>query len=152
MSGPPSTSGPLPDSAVTIELPVLWGDQDAFGHVNNTVPIRWFESARIVYLERSGAGALMQAGGVGPILAAVNCNFRRQLRYPDTVRIGARVSRLGRSSFDMEHTVYSTSQQTIAADGGSTIVVFDYQTNRPQRISEELRALVERFDTLGGTA
>jgi acyl-CoA thioester hydrolase len=147
-----SLSGPLPDFAVTIELPILWSDQDAFGHVNNTVPIRWFESARIVYLERSGMGSLMQANGVGPILAAVNCNFRLQLHYPDTVHIGARISRLGRSSFNMEHTVYSMSQGAISADGGSTIVVFDYQTNRPQRISEELRALVERFNTLGGTA
>ena len=32
---------------VVIRFPVHWGDQDAFGHVNNTVPLRWFESARI---------------------------------------------------------------------------------------------------------
>jgi acyl-CoA thioester hydrolase len=145
----PSPHRPLPDFALTIELPILWGDQDAFGHVNNTLSFRWFESARIVYLERSGMAALMQASGVGPILASVSCNFRRQLRYPDTVQIGARISRLGRSSFTMEHAVYSVSQQTIASDGTSTVVVFDYKTNRPQRISDDLRTAADRFEPTG---
>jgi acyl-CoA thioester hydrolase len=145
----PPPNHPLSDFALTIELPILWGDQDAFGHVNNTVSFRWFESARIVYLERSGMAALMQARGIAPILASVNCNFRRQLRYPDTVQIGARISRLGRSSFTMEHAVYSVSQNAIASDGGSTMVVFDYQTNRPKRVSDDLRTAADRFEPTG---
>ena len=40
----------LTDFPTTVTLPVQWGDQDAFGHVNNTVYLRWFESAR--YLSR----------------------------------------------------------------------------------------------------
>ena len=32
---------------VVIELPVQWGEMDAFGHVNNVVYLRWFESGRI---------------------------------------------------------------------------------------------------------
>ena len=39
---------------VTIELPVQWGELDSFGHVNNVVFLRWFESARIAYFERCG--------------------------------------------------------------------------------------------------
>ena len=38
----------MDDYPVAVELPVAWGDMDAFGHVNNTVYIRWFETARIV--------------------------------------------------------------------------------------------------------
>jgi acyl-CoA thioester hydrolase len=149
MTESPSPSPPLPDYAVTIEVPILWGDQDAFGHVNNTVPIRWFETARIVCLERCGMLALMRASGVGPILAAVSCNFRLQLHYPDTVHVGVRISRVGGSSFTMEHAVYSVGQQAIAADGNSTLVVFDYQTNRPRRISDDLRAAATRAETAG---
>ena len=33
------------------ELPVQWGDMDAFAHVNNTVYLRWFETVRIAYFE-----------------------------------------------------------------------------------------------------
>jgi acyl-ACP thioesterase len=36
-------SSPPPDlAAYPVAVPVQWGDQDAFGHVNNTVPLRWF--------------------------------------------------------------------------------------------------------------
>ena len=35
-----------------IELPVSWGEMDAFGHLNNVVYFRYFESARIAALER----------------------------------------------------------------------------------------------------
>ncbi len=44
---------------VVLAVPVWWGDQDAFGHVNNTVYLRWFESARIAYSREVGLSALM---------------------------------------------------------------------------------------------
>ena len=141
------TSNPLSQYPVVVTLPLQWGDQDAFGHVNNTVPIRWFESARIAYLEQSDTSHMMQAGGIGPILAAVTCNYRRQLHYPDRVSIGARVTRLGRSSMIMEHAVYSEKLNAIAADGTSTVVVFDYAANRPTRIPDEIR---KGFESLEG--
>lgn len=37
---------------ISIEIPVAWGDMDAFAHVNNTVYLRWFESARIAFFEQ----------------------------------------------------------------------------------------------------
>ena len=39
---------------VALEVPVAWGDVDAFGHVNNTIYFRWFESARMAHFERVG--------------------------------------------------------------------------------------------------
>ena len=42
----------LDDFAVTVRIPVQWGEMDAYGHVNNTVFFRYFESARVEYLER----------------------------------------------------------------------------------------------------
>jgi acyl-CoA thioester hydrolase len=131
---------------VVVAIPVLWGDQDAFGHVNNTVPIRWFESARIAYIERREMEQLMSASGLGPILAAICCNYRRQLHYPDTVHIGARVARIGRTSFVMEHAVWSERLAEIAADGTSTIVMFDYATNRPRRMPDDMRAAIEQLE------
>jgi acyl-CoA thioester hydrolase len=141
-----STTNPLSEYPVVITLPLQWGDQDAFGHVNNTVPIRWFESARVAYLEQSVMSQMMQAGGLGPILASVTCNYRRQLHYPDRVSIGARISKIGRSSLIMEHAVYSEKLNAIAVDGTSTVVVFDYQANRPTRVPDEIRKAFELLE------
>jgi len=129
-----------------ISLPILWGDQDAFGHVNNTIPIRWFESSRIAYLGHSGMEKLLEQIQLGPILAAIRCNYRRQLRYPDTVWIGAKVTRVGNSSLEMAHAVWSEQWQAVAAEGDSTIVVFDYATNRPRRVPAEVRQAIAAFE------
>jgi len=91
------------DFPVWITLPVQWGDQDAFGHVNNTVYLRWFESSRIEYSQRVGLAQVDATQRVAPILAAVSCNYRRQIRFPDTVLVGARIVRLGRTSMTMQH-------------------------------------------------
>jgi acyl-CoA thioester hydrolase len=136
----------LAEFPIVISLPVLWGDQDALGHVNNTVPIRWFESARIAYIEAPEITELLQRDKVGPILASIRCDYRRQITYPDAVRIGARITRLGRSSLTMVHAVWSESQQAIAATGESAIVIFDYAAQRPVRISDEMRAAVAKLE------
>ena len=34
-----------------VEIVVAWGDMDAYGHVNNAVFLRWFETARIKWFE-----------------------------------------------------------------------------------------------------
>lgn len=51
---------------VVIEIPVQWGDQDAFGHVNNTVYLRWLESGRIAYMTRIGVIDLYRADRPNP--------------------------------------------------------------------------------------
>jgi acyl-CoA thioester hydrolase len=136
----------LADFPVMITIPVLWGDMDPLGHVNNTRFFRWFESSRVAYLDQ----ALIQQGelpaGVGPILAAIHCNYRRQVKYPDTVDVGARITRLGNSSLTMQHHLVSHKHGKMAAEGESVVVMFDYQAQRPVRISPEIRDAIERFE------
>lgn len=129
-----------------VSIPVLWGDQDALGHVNNTVPIRWFESSRVAYIEQSGMHEMLTGLSLGPILASTTCHYRKQLFYPDTIHVGARVSKVGRSSMIVEHQVYSDSLQAVAADGESVIVVFDYASQRPVRIPEKVRQAIANID------
>jgi acyl-CoA thioester hydrolase len=137
---------PLVDFPVSIRLLIQWGDQDAFGHVNNTAAIRWFESARIAYLDVNGLGHLMAHGETGVILASITCHYRKQLLYPDAVHVGASVTKLGRTSLVMKHLLYSEKLNAVAAEGESVIVLFDYTTQRPIRIPEELRTQLEKIE------
>ena len=124
-------------------LPVQWGDQDAFGHVNNVVYFRWFESARIELLNDCQSAVTMSGIGLGPILASVKCDYRRQLRFPDTVYIGSKITRSGRSSADITHAIVSREQSEVVAEGVSVIVVFDYDAQRVTRIPDDLRQQFE---------
>ena len=143
---PFNVAEPLADFPVVIWLPVQWGDQDAFLHVNNTVYFRWCESARIDYLDKLGLRDLMRAEGIGPILAAISCNYRRPVTYPDQVQVGAQITRLGRSSLTMNHLIYSEAQQQVVADATSTLVVFDYNRQASQAIPDDVRRQIERLE------
>lgn len=136
----------LADHPVSIELPVQWGDQDAFGHVNNVVYFRWYESARIAYFAQSGMDALLEQDQLGPILARIACDYQRQLNFPDTIHVGARITRLGTKSVTMEHAIYSQSQDAIVAHSDSVIVVFHYGEQTSCPIPADVRALIERFE------
>jgi acyl-CoA thioester hydrolase len=137
---------PLAGFPTVIVLPVQWGDQDAFQHVNNTVYLRWCESARIAYLDQIGLSELMEREQVGPILAAITCNYRRPVTHPDTIRCGARITRLGRSSLTMEHVIYSEAQEAAAADAQSTLVVFDYKGQASRPIPDDIRRAIEQIE------
>jgi acyl-CoA thioester hydrolase len=142
----PSDIAALAEYPVVITLPLQWGDQDAFGHVNNTVPIRWFESSRIEYMEQAGWPAAKVAKGLGPILVAIHCNYRQQLKFPDTVHVGGRMSRIGNTSITVQHAVYSEAHQDIAAEGKSVVVLFDYERQKPVRVPEDVRAAIEKLE------
>ena len=131
-----------------ITLPVQWGVQDAFGHVNNVIYFRWYESARIDYmnlLQVDSFDVERSNSDVGPIIAAITCNYKKQLKFPDTVHVGTRVSRFGNTSMQIDHAVYSEAHQAISTTGVSTCVVFDYVVNKPVRIPDDLKQAIADF-------
>jgi acyl-CoA thioester hydrolase len=144
MPNPPPES--LSEFPVVTTLPVQWGEQDMFGHVNNIIYFRWFESARIEYLDRVGLSYFMEQEKIGPILAAIGCNYRRQLTFPDTIDIGSRITRIGRSSLTMAHGLWSRASQNLIADGDSTIVVFDYTSQRSVPVPDKVREAIEKLE------
>lgn len=132
--------------SVVIAIPVQWGEQDALAHVNNVVYFRWFESGRIAYFRRLGLTGDRDARGLGPILAATSCDYRRSIVFPDTVRVGIRATRIGRSSIGLEHRIVSVEQKALAAEGTSTSVFYDYSAGRPHPVPDEVRGAIERLE------
>jgi acyl-CoA thioester hydrolase len=125
---------------VVVEVPVVWGEMDAFGHVNNIVYFRYFETARIAYFEKLDVPEFLLRDPVGPILAETTCRFRAALSYPDRVSIGARVASVGEDRFVMRYAVFSHRLGRLAAEGEGTLVCFDYRQNRKAAVPEKLRA------------
>lgn len=136
----------LEDFPAVATQPVQWGDQDLFGHVNNTVYFRWFETSRVEYWYKSGLHELMDPRGLGPILASVKCDYKKQIRYPDTIKVAARIEKMGHSSVTLKHVVYSETQSAIAATGNSVIVLFNYEKQHPVPIEGDIREAFLKFD------
>ncbi|NNC91545.1 MAG: acyl-CoA thioesterase [Acidimicrobiia bacterium] len=134
--------------AVVERIPVLWGDMDAFGHVNNTRFIRWFETARIAHFGRVGI-TTARAEGVAPILAHISCDYLSPVEFPAEIVVGARVSHIGTTSFRHEYVVaLSEAPDSPVARGTSVIVMYDYQSGNKVPIPEDLKARIRDLDGL----
>jgi len=131
---------------VVISFPLHWGDQDPLNHVNNIVYFRWAESSRIEYLSRLAAWNGSAAAKTGPIVAALCCDFRLPLTYPDTVYAGARITALGNSSFKMAHRILSARHRAVAAELDSTLVWFDYRARKPLTLPSAVRQAIEQLE------
>lgn len=132
---------------VVIETPVAWGEMDSLRHVNNIVYFRYFESARMAYFERVGYWELMDATGLGPILAETRCKFRLPLTYPDTVSVGARVTDIQADRFLMRYAVYSHNHRKLAAEGDGLVVSYNYRTLTKAPLPEVIRRRIEELES-----
>jgi acyl-CoA thioester hydrolase len=127
---------------VILDITVAWGEMDAFQHVNNIVYLRYAESARIAYLEQAGLSESMEGTGIGPILASINCRYLFPVTYPDTVRVGTRVTEIGVDRFTVHFRIVSTRHGRVAAQGDSVIVSYDYRTGSKVPLPEAMRAAI----------
>lgn len=132
----------------TIEIPVAWGDMDAFGHVNNAVYIRWLESGRVAYLMQLGLIEFLQQTSVSPILHSIQCRYRAAVTYPDTILVGTRVTALGVDRMTFQHRVISQRLNRVAAEGEGIIVAFDYRSGQKTPLPDELRARVSAHEQI----
>lgn len=138
----------LADYPVVLTIPVQWGELDAYGHVNNTVLFRYFESARVAYLERCGFLKSYDKERIGAILHSTDCRFRRPLLHPDTIQVGTRALSVNRDRFTMAYMVVSLSQEDAVAEGSGIVVSFDYaarqKTDLPNSVREGIASLEAR--------
>ncbi|WP_423820750.1 thioesterase family protein [Salinisphaera sp. SPP-AMP-43] len=133
------------DYAHITPIKVKWGEMDSLGHVNNTVFFRYSEDGRIDYIHRVTEGDDTQTSA-GPILADLQCSFRHQLRFPADIEIGTRVSRLGRSSLDLEQALFWAESDEAIAVYKNVIVWFDFGAQTSMRIPEPVREQIRRLE------
>ena len=131
---------------VVIEIPVWWGEMDAFRHVNNTVYFRYFESARMAYFDRLDVWNYMEETGAGPILASTQCKFRIPLTYPDAVLVGTKVAEVWEDRYLMKYVAVSRRHAKVAAEGEGVIVSYDYRAQAKTPLPAEIRARIEALE------
>jgi acyl-CoA thioester hydrolase len=122
---------------------VSFRDLDVFGHVNNAVYLTYLENARIGYLrEVLGIGSLED---LLVIVAKVNIDFRTRASLAETLEIGARVSRIGTKSFDLDHEIRGPDGRLVAA-ATTTLVTFDYRGDTTMPVPDLWRERIESYE------
>lgn len=123
----------------TINIPLRWGDMDAYGHANNTVYFRFFEEARIVWLASLELGASEQP--TGPVIIKTSATFLKELNHPATVEVKTFADKAGNTSLDTYHLMTDADTGEVYAEGYAKIVWFDRKTRKSAPLPDSLRAL-----------
>lgn len=118
-------------------IPVRWGDMDAFGHVNNTLYLRYIEEARFLWMQSKG---IPIGGDSYPVVVTIGCTFLRPVFYPDTLRIDCYISEPGRSSFIIDYHIFSESDPVSpTATSHSKVVWVDAKTGKSTPLPDSVR-------------
>ena len=119
-----------------------WADNDAYGHVNNTVYYEWFDSAVNAWMVEGG---MLDIATGDPIALVVEtrCTYATPLEFPQPVEVGLAVAELGRSSIRYRIGIFAEGAESAAAEGEFVHVVVDRATRRPVEIPAEWRAKLD---------
>ncbi len=112
---------------------------DAYGHVNNVVFLRYLEEARIDFLFRPDKEFKQ-----GSVVARHEIDYKRQLVHRHApVDIELWVTEIRAASFTLAYEVKDGDQIYVRAS--TVIVPFDFEAQRPRRITAEEREFLQEY-------
>jgi acyl-CoA thioester hydrolase len=123
---------------------VRFGDLDANRHLNNVSFLRYFETARIAYLQElvpSHDPANPEVDVFGLIFAECHINYRSPVRFDEQVAVHCSIRAVKRSSFRVEFEMRVDGR--LAAEGYGVLVGFDYTEQKAAPLPDDLRARLE---------
>jgi acyl-CoA thioester hydrolase len=143
-SSPKPPRPPLPrieDFPVHVTDNVRFADMDRQGHVNNAVYPTYFETGRVERIYDPDHG--FQVEGCTTVLARIEIDFLKELRWPGTVEIGTAIAEIRRSSYVFSQAIFS--DDACAARARSAMVLIDRATRKARPLPPEL---VERLNRI----
>lgn len=124
----------------TTRIPVRWGDMDYYGHVNNTVYFRFFEQARVEWIEQFNFPVGPQEPS-GAVIINASCTFLIPVNYPAAVVVKVYGGEPGRSSVMTWYELFVEGDDRLYAEGAAKVVWMDNDTGKSVPLPDRLRAV-----------
>jgi acyl-CoA thioester hydrolase len=124
------------------DITTRWMDNDVYGHVNNVQYYSWFDTAVNEFLVKKGVLDIEKSPVIGLVIET-HCNYFSPVAFPDRIKVGMTVARLGNSSVQYEVGIFREDDMIAAAQGHFVHVYVDRITRRPSPIPEEMRRLLQ---------
>jgi acyl-CoA thioester hydrolase len=124
---------------------VAFRDLDVFGHVNNAVYLTYIEGARLAYM-REVLG-IESFDDLLVIVARVLIDFRSRATLGEMLDVGARTSRIGTKSFDLDHEIHGPDGRVVAV-AATTLVAFDYRGDTTMPVPDLWRERIEAYEAI----
>jgi len=131
--------------------PLRWADMDSLGHVNNVTYVDYLQEARVdmlrVHAPVSGGERLAE----GTVVVRNEVEFLHPLVFrPAPVRIETWVTRIRAASFDLSYEILDLDDdqpagRRVYARARTVLTPYVFAEERPRRLREQERAVLERF-------
>jgi len=128
---------------------VKFHEVDRMDVCNNAVYFNYFEDARLEYSKM-----IVEKYNLGKhfddfpffIMAHNEIDYFTPARLDDELRIYTRVNFIGNASFGFEHIVLRTRDNEIIAHGKGVVVHIDTETQRPEKMPNEVVEAIKDFE------
>jgi acyl-CoA thioester hydrolase len=124
-------------------------ETDQMGIIHHSNYIRWFEEARVDYLQQIGYGyekAIERGIDFGVI--SVYCEYKSMLRFGDTVNIHVTLSELSNMKMTIKYEMINARSGEVCTTGNSKHFFYDNNKQRPVSLKKEMPELFELFSSL----
>lgn len=139
---------------------IVWGEQDAMGHVNNVMYVRYAESGRCNWVRNYSRhvdarharewDALLSSRGIGLILKSITVDFKFPMTWPDRISVYHKLRTrpdASTSSLLLDVLIMSEARQRPAARCLEDVVVYDYRVAKKTTLEPFMLAQLENtFD------
>lgn len=127
-------------------LPITtrWMDNDVYGHINNVTYYSYFDTVANHYLIHEGGLDIHTSPVIGLVVES-RCSYRAPLAYPDRLRAGLRVDKLGNRSVTYGIGIFKEGEAQAAAHGYFVHVFVDRESRKAVAIPERLREALARI-------
>ncbi|WP_433475210.1 acyl-CoA thioesterase [Spirillospora sp. CA-142024] len=121
-----------------------WKDNDVYGHVNNVVHYSLMDTVINGWMIRTAGFDPATSAAIG-LCVESHCEYKAEVSFPDAIRVGLGVGRLGRSSVRWEIGMFRASDDALIAEGHFVHVFVDRRTRRPVEITDPARTAMARL-------
>jgi acyl-CoA thioester hydrolase len=125
---------------------VQYYETDQMGIVHHSNYIRWFEEARVDFLERLGFGYHKAiAERIDFAVLGVSCEYKSMARFGESVEIYVSVTHLEPFKMSLEYRVVDAESGELRTTGESRHCYYHSEKKRPVSLKRELPELYEIF-------
>lgn len=124
-------------------------ETDQMGIIHHSNYIRWFEEARVDFMDQTGFGYKRASStGIDFAVLSVTCDYISMVRFGNIVKIHMTISALTASKLTIKYKVIDAEDGQIRATGESRHCCYHNRRQRPVSLKKELPELYGLFAAL----
>lgn len=122
-----------------------FSDFDMLGHLNNTVYLSYFDTAKAAYFT-DVTGGDVDWHNPGVVVVNINIDFFAPVMPGERVEVLTATTRMGEKSFVLEQRIVTADTRETRCMARTVMAGFDTSTMKSMPISDEWRQALNRFE------